>query len=560
MADQANDDTGRIPVRPVRAYSYVRMSTQRQLRGDSLRRQLEKSRAFADEHSLLLDDSLQDLGVSAWKGRNARSGALGRFLVMVETGEIPKGSYLLIESLDRLSREAVPDALTLFMAIINAGIVIATLGDDRQIYSRDSLNGDWTKLIIGLAVMSRGHEESRTKSERIGAAHRRRRDEAREGKAQITGRTPAWIDATRVSGNRYDFSLNAHAATVRTIYDMASRGLGATAIARMLNADNVPTFRDADGWHPAIIRNLLSRRDVVGTFQPHRLIEGKRVIDGDAIEDYFPAVIDKDVYLRVQAMRGHSGRPGRRGTAFANLFTGLCRCSHCGGPMGMKMNRLRVGMTHYLVCRNYARGRHCTEGRRNFRYDRLEDGVLRHLTVLNLAEVIRSRRNDGADGELRERIAALTLQRDELLRREQRLAHALENDGKSFESVIALLHRRQAERQQVESELQKRVGEMAGASRQNHLPHDTDHIARLQEAWIATEDEQQRYRLRAEAHAAIREFVTCIAFDSIDDTAMAVIANGVMAYTFRNGAMIRMFDAFNVPRGELKPGRSTAWS
>ncbi|MEB3047675.1 recombinase family protein [Rhizobium mulingense] len=139
------------PSGPVRAYSYVRMSTRKQLRGDSLRRQLERSKAFADEHSLLLDDSLQDLGVSAWKGKNFKTGALGRFLAMVESGEIPKGSYLLIESLDRLSREAVPDALTLFMAIINAGIVIATLGEDRQIYSRDRLNGDWTKLIIGLA-------------------------------------------------------------------------------------------------------------------------------------------------------------------------------------------------------------------------------------------------------------------------------------------------------------------------------------------------------------------------------------------------------------------------
>jgi len=41
------------------------MSTRKQLRGDSLRRQLERSKALADEHSLLLDDSLQDLGVSA---------------------------------------------------------------------------------------------------------------------------------------------------------------------------------------------------------------------------------------------------------------------------------------------------------------------------------------------------------------------------------------------------------------------------------------------------------------------------------------------------------------
>jgi DNA invertase Pin-like site-specific DNA recombinase len=103
------------------------MSTHKQLSGDSLRRQLEKSRAFATEHGLVLDESLSDIGVSAWKGKNARSGALGMFLQMVENGVIAEGSYLLIESLDRLSREAVPDALTLFMAIINSGIVIATL-------------------------------------------------------------------------------------------------------------------------------------------------------------------------------------------------------------------------------------------------------------------------------------------------------------------------------------------------------------------------------------------------------------------------------------------------
>lgn len=232
---------------PTRAYSYVRMSTRKQLRGDSLRRQLERSKAFADEHSLLLDDSLQDLGVSAWKGRNFKTGALGRFLTMVENGEIPKGSYLLIESLDRLSREAVPDALMLFMAIINAGIVIVTLGEDRQIYSRDRLNGDWTKLIIGLAVMSRGHEESQTKSERIKAVAKRKREQAREGKGQITSITPAWIDARRIDANRYEFTLNHHAKTVKAIYEMATRGLGATVIARKLNADGVPAFKSKDG-------------------------------------------------------------------------------------------------------------------------------------------------------------------------------------------------------------------------------------------------------------------------------------------------------------------------
>src|SRR5437588_1867563 len=96
------------PTRP-QAYSYIRMSTDVQLKGDSLRRQLEKSRAYAESHNLELveDFRLEDLGVSAFKGANADNGALGKFLEAVRANAIQKGSYLLVESLDRLSRQQV---------------------------------------------------------------------------------------------------------------------------------------------------------------------------------------------------------------------------------------------------------------------------------------------------------------------------------------------------------------------------------------------------------------------------------------------------------------------
>ena len=100
------------------AYSYIRMSSGQQIKGDSLRRQLEMSRAWADANSITLDESLRDIGVSAWKGKNRREGALGRFLEMVERGQIRRGSYLLVESLDRLSRDQVLEALSLFLEII----------------------------------------------------------------------------------------------------------------------------------------------------------------------------------------------------------------------------------------------------------------------------------------------------------------------------------------------------------------------------------------------------------------------------------------------------------
>nr|WP_186363369.1 recombinase family protein [Rhizobium sp. ACO-34A] len=527
------------PSGPVRAYSYVRMSTHKQLRGDSLRRQLDRSRQFAAEHGLLLDETLRDIGVSAWKGKNLRTGALGRFLEMAESGNIPKGSYLLIESLDRLSREAVPDALTLFMAIINAGITIATLGDDRQIYSREVLNGDWTKLIIGLAVMSRGHEESQTKSERISLANKRKRENARNGQDKITGRTPAWINAERIEGQRYRFSLNDHAKTVRLIFELAASGLGTTGIARRLNVERIPTFKSENGWFQSSIKNVLAKQDVIGIFQPHRMKDGKRIPDGDPIEHYFPAAIDKELYLRVQSIRKLTGRGGRKGKSFGNLFSGICSCAHCGGSMSIKTSLIGSGNVRYLACNNHVRGQCCDEGRKNFRYDLLEDAILTHVPEIGLADIVVLHDKSPALKELDEQIAALTIELNTVRQKEERLSLAIETADEPLERLLEQLKLRQDERRALAMEL--RDCQRRRVSAQAYQPetlYETDGLSRLRSAWESADDDEERFQLRAKAHAAIREVVYDISFDSIDDTAILVVANGVSGYKFRQGQLV----------------------
>jgi Resolvase, N terminal domain len=86
-----------------RAYSYIRFSTPQQAKGDSHRRQADKAARYAAEHGLVLDAELNltDLGVSAYRGKNAKTGALGVFLRAVEDGTVPRGSFLLIENIDR---------------------------------------------------------------------------------------------------------------------------------------------------------------------------------------------------------------------------------------------------------------------------------------------------------------------------------------------------------------------------------------------------------------------------------------------------------------------------
>lgn len=62
--------TDELAPRP-KAFSYVRFSTKRQGNGDSLQRQLDRSRQYAAEHDLdLQDKTYEDLGVSAFDGSN----------------------------------------------------------------------------------------------------------------------------------------------------------------------------------------------------------------------------------------------------------------------------------------------------------------------------------------------------------------------------------------------------------------------------------------------------------------------------------------------------------
>src|SRR5260370_19931998 len=69
-----------------KAYSYVRFSTPDQMKGDSFERQTRKAAEYASAHGLDLDTTLtfRDLGVSAFRGKNAQTGALTAFVDAVE--------------------------------------------------------------------------------------------------------------------------------------------------------------------------------------------------------------------------------------------------------------------------------------------------------------------------------------------------------------------------------------------------------------------------------------------------------------------------------------------
>ena len=153
----------------VKAYSYIRFSSKKQEHGDNLRRQTERTEKWIASHPdlrLELDNSTryQDLGVSAFHGTNAETGKLAEFREAVRRGLVEAGSYLIVESLDRLSRATAWDAMSILRDIVKSGVIVITLIDGHT-YTKENID-DPIKLIMGLLIYIRANEESATKSDR----------------------------------------------------------------------------------------------------------------------------------------------------------------------------------------------------------------------------------------------------------------------------------------------------------------------------------------------------------------------------------------------------------
>src|SRR3954454_22298101 len=121
----------RTPKMPL-AFSYLRFSSPQQAAGDTVRRQTEATADWCCRSGAVLDTSLslRDDGVSAFKGKHREHPdvhGLAAFLSAVKTGRVPAGSFLVVENLDRLSREQIGYATELFLGIVNRGINVVQL-------------------------------------------------------------------------------------------------------------------------------------------------------------------------------------------------------------------------------------------------------------------------------------------------------------------------------------------------------------------------------------------------------------------------------------------------
>lgn len=313
-----------------KVYSYTRFSDPRQSSGHSLERQTDYARKWAHKRGLAVDESLcmKDEGLSAYHEQHVKQGALGVFLEAIKAGKISSGSFLIVESLDRLSRAQPLFAQSQLTQIVSAGITVVTAADNKE-YGLEQLKSDPTLLLYAIIVMTRAHEESERKSQRVTdqiiAKCRAWQDGTFRGKIR-NGCDPDWV-----AWNGKEFILIPERANaVAQMVDMFILGHGATVIQKRLR-------ELGQYFEKGNIYNIVRREDLIGfkvmAVTKHETINNKAVISKEEfrLAGYFPPVISVEKFQELQQVVQRRTRQKGKGD-IPGLITGIkvTTCGYCG--------------------------------------------------------------------------------------------------------------------------------------------------------------------------------------------------------------------------------------
>src|SRR5262249_23750054 len=157
-------------------------------------------------------------------------------------GRVPHGATLIVESVDRLSREHPQDAVPFLLSIITKGVRIVTLSPSEMVYEQGM---DVARMMILLMEAFRGHGESARKKDLCGNAWAEIKRKAREEKRPMGKNLhPAWV---AIEGGRHVL-IPERAAAVRQVFDLAAAGWSTAQITRHLNSTKVPAIGRKGEW------------------------------------------------------------------------------------------------------------------------------------------------------------------------------------------------------------------------------------------------------------------------------------------------------------------------
>ena len=243
------------------------------------------------------------------------------------------------------------------------------------------------------------------------------------------------------------------APAVRDIFRLYAEG---STIAEICEYCNSRGYRNSVGkpFTRSSMNKMLTSKKYIGVY----------VFDDIEIEGGMPAIVDREVFDRVQerVKMGNRARP-RKHDAVEFLLTGKLFCGHCGKPMVGTSGTGKSGKIHYYYsCKNH--GHRCTKTAENKAKleDFVFDYIINHFLTPDNIEIIAGRIMDAiGDDERSAVMKALEAQIHDRDLRISNLMKALEytSDASTYVSRIDELKQEKA---QLENELAaKRIENMS---------------------------------------------------------------------------------------------------
>lgn len=492
------------------AFSYTRVSSGQQVDGGGLDRQADMAVAWCQRHGYELDTKLDlsDRGRSAYKGKHLSHGALGRFLELAKAGRLGEQPVLLVEAVDRLSRQEPLDALEeIFLGLCkHAGVVIVDL-EDGQEYSRESLNRDAMALVKLSLKCQAAHDYSKRLARRVTSSWDQLREEFRNGSAvgrgPAGGKHPYWLT---LNPSTRQWELNQHADDVRLIFnDLQHQGLA--LVARTLNAKG-SISPGGQRWAHHSVRKVATDPAAAGHLRlgiyaqmqakaAHSRWEKARTRAAAAgarfnelepevppielIRDHYPAVVSQAVFDRVAAALDRRGKDKRTGgnrpmtAVHTFLQSGMARCQH-GGSMGATLSRKPGRQDIYSFrCRARSGGKGCRCNGKGWRLEEVHSHVVTRLSRHLLGEAAlpghdHTAELQGLEEQLRAARQLLSTAAEQLQKASDKLAQAVDQDAQLdlLENISQLVEKRRAAHRTAEAQVGQITADIASLKARSH--------------------------------------------------------------------------------------------
>ncbi len=435
-------------------------------------------------------------------------------------GKIAKGSALIVESYDRLSRQKFSVSSRLVRDIADAGIEVHSISE-RHVLKPNYQLRDTIALDVSL---ERANEESERKSERVGKAWANLKLNAATGRA-ITARVPAWL---RVTKDRSIELIPERAKVVRLIFDLSSQGIGKYRIPRDLSARGIPVFGGGKAWQSSYVTKILNNRAVLGEYQPHKRNPdtGKREPHSEPITNYYPPVITHVVWDATRtaiARKRKNGAPvgvGRVSDRISTLFTGLIHDVNNNAPMTYHYKGRGANDWQYLVTSYRA-----NQKANRMRYDLFEYAFLEFLDALDWRAVS----GEGEPQELRASVAKLAALQEEqskvksLIARYVRMLEDLSTEPPA--NLLTSLSKAESKERELVARRAKLEAEIAKL--RSSVTQLSD-VKALRDAIRKSKDYATRLRLREEIRRRVSHIDLHFGLDGFQAVADVQFVNGVI--------------------------------